>query len=119
MKRLASDRDHDLQLAPAKAPTDKPAVRPGTPPWVPDGVAYEMLSQRARAMIAEILEPAYEQLVLRARDALEKITGLTIVHLVWQEILDQMDLARDYEKVGGVLNIVTPAREEVMQRHRP
>ena len=120
---LVPDRDHDLRLARAQAaaaespPLPKPATRAAMPPWVPEGVAYDMLSERARTMIAEIVEPAYEQLVLRARDALEKTTGLTIVHLVWQEILDQIDLARDYEHVDSVLNIVTPAREDLLQRH--
>jgi hypothetical protein len=36
---------------------------------------------------------------------------------VWQELLDQVDLAHDYEHVGAVLHIVTPNREEIMERH--
>jgi len=100
-----------------RLPEPKPGARAGKPPWVPEGVAYEMFSENLRAMIAEIVEPAYEQLVVRARDALEKTTGLTIVHLVWQEIVDQVDLAHDYEHVGAVLHIVTPNREEILERH--
>ena len=78
-----------------------PGVGPGTPAWVPEGVGYDRIPEKVRAMIAEIIEPAYEQLVVRARDALEKTTGLTIVHLAWQEIVDQIDLARDYDKIGS------------------
>lgn len=99
-------------------PTPTPAaLGTVTPPWVPAGVEYDGFPENVRAMIAEIVAPAYEQLVVRARDALEKTTGLTIVHLVWQEILDQIDLARDYNAVGSVLNIVSPAREEMLDRH--
>ena len=99
--------------APTREPGHSPAlagIRAGTPPWVPEDVGYDMLPEKVRAMIAEIIGPAYEQFVVRARDALEKTTGLTIVHLVWQEIVDQIDLARDYNNVGSVLNIVTPSR---------
>jgi hypothetical protein len=91
--------------------------RAGLPPWVPSDVGYDRLPEKVRAMVAEIVAPAYEQLVVRARDALEKTTGLTIVHLVWQEIVDQIDLARDFNNVGSVLGIVSPAREDLIERH--
>jgi hypothetical protein len=95
----------------------RPEVKAGTPAWVPANMPYSEIPERFRAMIAEIIEPAYEQLVVRARDALEKTTGLTIVHLAWQEIVDQIDLARDYEKTGCVLGIVTANREPLVERH--
>ena len=106
----------ETPVAPRQSPTP-PHVGPRTPPWVPEGVGYDKLPEKVRAMIAEIIEPAYEQLVLRARDALEKTTGLTIVHLAWQEIVDQIDLARDYNNIGSVLNIITPNREPLLDRH--
>jgi hypothetical protein len=68
---IVPDRDHDLRLAQARAPATesplppKPAARAATPPWVPEGVAYELLPERARAMIAEIVTPAREDLLQR------------------------------------------------------
>jgi hypothetical protein len=68
---IVPDRDHDLRLAQAQAPPaesplpPKPAARAATPPWVPEGVAYELHPERARAMIAEIVTPAREDLLQR------------------------------------------------------
>jgi hypothetical protein len=115
-----SKRDSRAQRGSREEPEYAPAlpgVGPGTPPWVPEGVGYDMIPEKVRAMIAEIIEPAYEQLVVRARDALEKTTGLTIVHLAWQEMVDQIDLARDYDKIGSILHIITPNREPLIERH--
>ena len=41
-----------------------PGVGPGTPAWVPASVSYTQIPEKFRAMIAEIIEPAYEQLVV-------------------------------------------------------
>ena len=34
-----------------------PGIGPGTPPWGPEGVVYDNLDEKIRAMIAEIIEP--------------------------------------------------------------
>ncbi len=52
-----------------------------TPRWVPAGVDFQRLPPRTQQAIVEIVNPAYEELVLGATEALERSTGLSIVHL--------------------------------------
>ncbi len=91
-------------------------TQPGRRPrWTPPGVDLASLPKEVRAAVAEIVDPLYEQLVVGVSDALEKSTGLTVVHLVWQEILDQQQLGRGYQDdplLGSLGN-----REEILVRH--
>ena len=58
-----------------------------------------------RQAIPLIIEPAYRQFVVQAADAMERSLGLTMVHLLWLELLSQTDLARDYAEVISVLKL--------------
>ena len=49
-----------------------------------------------QSAITGIINPAYQELVLSASPGLEQATGMTIVHLVWLELLDQIELGRDF-----------------------
>jgi hypothetical protein len=79
------------------------ARRPATqaaqvrPYWVPEGLDPNRLPAEMKAAINGILNSAYERLVLRAADGLERSTGATIVHLLWLEVLDQMRLGQGFE----------------------
>lgn len=74
----------------------KPVSTPeGTRPfWVPSGVDWDGLPAELQAAITAILVPVYKDLVLSAQEGLERATGLTLAHLVWLEILDQIQLNR-------------------------
>ena len=65
------------------------------PYWIPPGVDFGRLPEQVRAAILGIINPAYQELVLGARDGLPKAAGVTLVSLLWLEILDQVELGQD------------------------
>ena len=69
--------------------TEQESVRPF---WIPAGVDFESLPPDMHAAIIGIINPAYRDLVLSAEPGLVQSTGLTIVHLLWLEILQQIEL---------------------------
>jgi hypothetical protein len=64
------------------------------PFWIPAGVEIDSLPEEMQVAMAGIVNPAYRDLVLRADPGLEQSTGLTVVHLLWLEILDQVQLGQ-------------------------
>jgi hypothetical protein len=68
---------------------------PGKRPfWLPASVKFDTLPKPLQAAILEILNPAYQELILEAPTPLEKATGLTFVHLLWLELVEQYDLGQ-------------------------
>ena len=70
------------------------------PFWLPAGVTLDDLPDELRTAVLGILTPAYQNLVVAARPGLEQSTGMTIVNLLWLEILQQVELGRDLMKDG-------------------
>ena len=73
-------------------------ARPSNEPrpyWIPPDLDLASLPRAFQLSISEILNPAYQELVLEAQDALERATGVSFVHLLWLELLDQFALAKD------------------------
>lgn len=70
------------------------------PYWIPATVDFDRLPDELKAAISAIVNPAYQELVLKASPGLQQSTGLTIVHLLWLEISDQIELghARDDQR---------------------
>jgi hypothetical protein len=86
------------------------------PYWVPPGLKIESLPEQFRVAIAEILNPAYRELVLEAPGALERATGATFVHLLWLEMLEQLELGRDLASyLPGSTS--SPERLRLLDRH--
>ena len=56
-------------------PTPSEPRPTGTPLWTPHGVDLNLVPPEVRQAIAELIQPVYEQYVLRATDALEKSLG--------------------------------------------
>ncbi|MBE9551932.1 MAG: hypothetical protein IMF05_00580, partial [Proteobacteria bacterium] len=79
--------------------TDSSSTRENSPRpfFVPSDINFDDLSEELKTAIRAVIDPAYRQLVLEARDGLEKSIGVTIVHLLWIEILDQLDLAQSLD----------------------
>lgn len=99
----------------AKIPRQMAPPPTGPPRWTPPGLDLEGLPQEIRTAVDEIVEPLYEQLVHGAADPLEKSTGMTVVHLVWQEILDQHKLGCTYQQDPFFESLGN--REEILVRH--
>jgi hypothetical protein len=86
------------------------------PLWAPDGADLKVVPPEIRQAIAQLIQPIYEQFVLNASDGLEKSLGITITHLLWLEILEQLDIKREYVQIEAVLHI-THNRPEMIDRH--
>jgi hypothetical protein len=91
---------------------DGPRV-PGRPLWMPEGLDVEKLPVEIRQAVAEIVQPAYEQMLLHAAPGLERSLGASLVHLLWLETLDQFDIKRDYATFDLALAIPGNRRSSV------
>jgi hypothetical protein len=78
---------------------------PGRPLWMPEGTDLERMPVEIRQAVAEILRPAYEELVDQAGSGMEKSLGTSLVHLLWLEILEQYDIKKDYCKFDLLLEV--------------
>jgi hypothetical protein len=110
----------------ADAPDETEAPPEVRPLWIPPGVKFETLSKTLQLALRELITPAYRELVLEVAGALEKSTGLTYVHLMWLELLQQIGLGEDVcprlargvtaaalqDGIGGHLHLVS-AKERV------
>src|SRR6516164_4810706 len=70
---------------------------PSRPYWLPEDTEFAALPRPLQVAITEILYPAYKQLVLGAADPLERATAATFVHLLWLELLQQLELGNCLE----------------------
>jgi hypothetical protein len=75
-----------------------PRIRPY---FLPEDLDFEALPESVRTAIDEIVVPAYEELVVGARSALEKAAGASFAYLLAIEVLDQF----------GVINRFLPGQE--------
>ena len=66
------------------------------PAWAPGDVDLIKVPEPVRRAVAEIVEPAYRKLVAEVEDPLERSIGLTLVHLMWLEVLDQHQTKHEY-----------------------
>jgi hypothetical protein len=73
-----------------------PSVRPL---WIPPGVEFESLPTGLQAALVEIVNPAYQRMVLERDDPQEKSFGLSHVHLLWLEIVQQIELGNAMAKL--------------------
>jgi len=84
-------------LSPAPpAPIAPDPTDPRRPPWLPSDQDLQRVEPGLQQAIRDIILPAYGQLVLQTDDTLQRSLGMTIVHLMWLEVLDQLNLKRQY-----------------------
>lgn len=127
---LSSDNDNSPRRSPRKARSRKRKkkkqqesafVRDGAPHWMPRGIKFELLPQEVQADVITLVNPIYKELVLDAKSAVAKTTGLTIVHLMWLEIVDQIKLGGQIEVMVSDMDIMEPiqpaSREQDIERH--
>lgn len=85
------------------------------PYWVPPGLDYDSIPQGLRAAFTEILQPAYFSLVVMPSESLERSTGLSVVHLLCHEMLEQFHLGQD-TRIGEPEMQRSPERQESLRR---
>jgi hypothetical protein len=96
-----------------------PATKP--PParlhFLPDTFDFAAQPPAFQAAYTEIIEPAYQQLVVAPRDALEKSVGTSIVFLLLEELLDQQELGLEFDQAQAKTRSDRDAREKALNRH--
>lgn len=123
--RLSNGSDepprHSAEKARSRKKKKRPYVRDSEPHWMPRGVNRKLLPREVRADIATLVNPIYEELVLNAKSALAKSTGLTIVHLLWLEILDQINLSPQSDEEDFEVDFLSQSafntRKREIERH--
>ena len=63
------------------------------PPWLRDDPFFQSLPEQHQQAIGSIIQPLYEQFVLRPTDHLERSTGSSVIYLLWSELLKQAEIA--------------------------
>ena len=87
-------------LSPARARIGYPKI------WI--------LTEGLRLAVSEILTTAYVELVLKAPTALERASGMTFAHLMWLEMLEQVELG--HTMPGSAVNGQVVNRQAALER---
>ncbi len=85
--------------------------------FLPETFVFEAQPEAFQAAYLAIIEPAYQQLVVAPRDALERATGITIVFLLVEELLEQQDLGIEFDRAPSKARGDRDAREKAINRH--
>ena len=87
------------QARPARERNTSTAAKPATAdpmrmsPLGAPRETWQLLPDGVRRAVSRVLAPAYRRFVLDAPGELERSIGLTLVHLMWLEVCDQVRLA--------------------------
>jgi hypothetical protein len=104
------------QLQPQPTKSESAAARdPNLPLWLPDACDLERMPVEVRQAVAEIVQPAYAEMVQGAATGMEKSLGASIVHLLWLEILDQYDIKKDYTNNVLTLGMESNRKDAIAQ----
>jgi hypothetical protein len=63
------------------------------PLWAERDVAFKKLSPDQQHSLRQIVGPLYQQFVVEPHDPLERSCGISVIHLIWSELLKQCALA--------------------------
>lgn len=86
------------------------------PFFIPPGVDWDAMPDELQEVISAVVNPAYRDFVLAARDGLERASGLTLVHLLWLEVLDQLRLGQILLESNST-DSGTESRERAIAQH--
>jgi hypothetical protein len=85
--------------------------------FLPAGFDFEAQPAAFQAAYDAIIEPAYQQLVVAPRDALERSIGTTIVFLLVEELIDQQDLGLEFDRSQSTTRGDRDSREKAINRY--
>jgi hypothetical protein len=83
---------------------------------IPPGVVIDRLPVELRTAIRRVINPAYRELVEQVRSSIQKSAGLTLVWLLWLEILDHIQLGHSFT-TGRSVTQVSEERQQLIDRH--
>src|SRR4051794_13174139 len=82
------------------------------PYFFPPTVDFEALPAAVQTAIAEIVVPAYEELVVGAESAIERSAGTSLVLLLALEIMEQMEIGAAMDFAAEVDDIGRGKRDK-------
>ncbi|MBN2579230.1 MAG: hypothetical protein JXB10_09585 [Pirellulales bacterium] len=94
IKRRRLVKKHRQKSARTAAKKRKPTLDP--PHWLPPGYQWDSLPHPLQTALLDIVVPAYNQLVAQVSDHLARSAGLSLVGLLWQEIVNQYDQGEQF-----------------------
>ena len=95
---------------------DQPRTAPPRPYFLPAGIDYQTLPQEVQAALNQIIQPAYFELVVLPKSALERAAGTSIVFLMVEELLQQFEIGRQMD-LTLANTTKSDEREQEWQRH--
>jgi hypothetical protein len=118
-KPLAKNQNPKTLRPQSAPPTEKePVASPGpdVPYWIPNDDRWKKLPKQLRDTVLQILAPAYRRFVLEAPGELDRSIGLTLVHLTWLEICDQIKMA-DASADPYSIEAILKNPDDLLERH--
>jgi hypothetical protein len=80
------------------APETPENEAPMSPAWMLPGMIAPNVKPELLRAVEQIVEPVYEKLVARAKDPLKRATAVTVVQVLWLELLEQVRFAHLYNR---------------------
>jgi hypothetical protein len=90
------------------------------PYWIPPGLDIEGWPPHIRAHVAAVINPEYEELVLKAKPGVGRQMALSLLHLGWLEILDHLRLGQlvpPPRSSDPLEELRLDSRQQVIARH--
>ena len=85
--------------------------------FLPAGFDFEAQPAAFQTAYDAIIDPAYQQLVVAPRDALERSVGSSIVFLLVEELIDQQDLGLEFDRAESKTRGDRDSREKEIKRY--
>lgn len=83
------------------------------PYFIPAGIEWASFPEEVKAAILAIVNPTYEELVLKATDGLERSTGMSVTYLLWLEVLTQLELTTKLSKPDSTFQMTRDQHEQI------
>jgi hypothetical protein len=106
------EREESESSTPVAASRRPPRTFSPHPYWIPAGADFHAWPDDLQRAVVDLVNPSYFELVSRAQAGIARTIGLSIVHLMWLEIIDHMNLAGDALPLTSPS--ATPSVEQVL-----
>jgi hypothetical protein len=87
------------------------------PYFVPEDVDFDALPESVKLAFQTIVQPAYDELVLAAPNALERAVGTSFVFLLAEEVLDHFEIGRQMDLSQTHSVVDRQQRDQALSRH--
>ncbi len=88
------------------------------PLWALDDAALDDVPDEVKGAIDDVVRPAYLRFVVETHDPIERSLGMTLVHLMWLEVLQQHHAQTEYRTFNCMLGLPDGGYEQMNQQLR-